>query len=157
MRTPITVGKLTVLGFGLLASSAIADEKKIPLAEVPKPVTAAFKAKFPAVTIKNAIQETTGDKVTYEIESLDKAGLSIDAVLKPDGEFVAIEKQIQPAELPSAVAPAVAAKYPKSVITKAEAVTSGTKTSYEAVVKKSDGKSVTVIFDKDGKFVEEEK
>jgi len=37
------------------------------------------------------------------------------------------------------------------------AVTSGEKKTFEAVVKKSDGMSVTVIFDKDGKFVEEEK
>ncbi len=157
MRIPFKFGTSAILGLGFLTSSASAEEKKIALNEVPKPVMAAFKAKFPSAIVKNAIQETVDGKVTYEIESVDKAGLTVDGVLKPGGEFVAIEQEIKPADLPSEAAPAVAARYPKSTITKAEAVTAGAKKSFEAVVKKSDGKSVTVIFDKDGKFVEEEK
>jgi len=151
------VRSLAVVGFGLLASVAIADEKKIPIGSTPKAVTSAFKAKFPEVTIKTVIEETNNGKVTYEIESLDKGGLSVDCVLKPDGEVVAVEKEIKPSDLPAPVAPAVATKYPKATITKAEEVTSGKKTTYEAVIKKTDGKAATLIFDKDGKFVEEEK
>jgi hypothetical protein len=147
---------LAVFGFGLSAAATSADEVKIPLSEVPKPVTEAFKAKFPKATMKNAIKETEDGKVTYEIESTIASGLSIDAVLKPNGDFVAIEKQIKPSELPAAVAPAVAKKYPKSEITKAEHVESSGKISYEAFVKKADGKTVVVIFDKDGKFTKEE-
>jgi Putative beta-lactamase-inhibitor-like, PepSY-like len=147
---------LAVFGFGLSAAVSIADEVKIPLSEVPKAVTEAFKAKFPKATMKNAIKETMEGKVTYEIESTIASGLSIDAVLKPDGEFVAIEKEIKPSELPAAVAPAVEAKFPKSEITKAEHVESAGKITYEAVVKKADGKTVTLIFDKNGKFSKEE-
>jgi len=148
---------VALLGFGLLTATTIAGEKKIPVDQLPKPVASAFKAKFPEVTIKNVIEESADGKITYEIESLNKAGMSLDAILKPDGEIVTVEKEIKPADLPAAVAPAVAAKFPKGTITKAEAVTSGKKTTCEAVVKKADGKSTTLIFDQDGKFVEEEK
>jgi hypothetical protein len=152
-----TLGALAVLGFGLSAAVSRADEAKIPLSEVPKAVTKAFKAKFPEATIKNAIKEEEGGKVSFEIESTLKNGLTLDAVLKPDGEFVAIEKEIKPSALPSPVAPEVETRYPKAVIQKAEAVESGSKITYEAVIKKADGKTATLIFDKDGKFVEVEK
>ena len=146
-----------MVGLGLSAGMSRADEKEVPLDKVPKAVMAAFKAKFPEVTINKAIEEVEDGKTTYELESTRPGGLSLDAVLKPDGTIVAVEKQIKPSELPAAVAPAVAAKFPKSEITKAEAVDSAGKVSYEVVVKKADGKSATLIFDKDGKFVEEEK
>lgn len=140
---------LVVLGLCLSVATARADEEKIPLDKVPAPVLRAFKAKFPAATIKGAIKETEKDKVTYEIESTLK-GLSVDAVLTPAGEFVAIEREMKVVDLPAAVTKAVEAKYPKSRVEKAEEVTSGDKVTYEVAVKTTDGKSVELEVRKDG-------
>ena len=143
---------LAVLGMSLSIATVRADEEKIPLDKVPAPVLKAFKAKFPDATIKAAIKETEKDKVTYEIESTLK-GLSVDAVLTPAGEFVAIEREMQVDDLPAAVTKAVAAKYPKSKIEKAEEVTKGDLVTIEVVVKTAEGKSVEVEVTKDGKVL----
>jgi len=156
MRKSLKVGTWAVLGAGLLTASASADEAKIPLGEVPKPVMAAFKAKFPKATIKNAIKEEEAGKVTYEIESLVEGDMSIDAVLKPDGEFVAIERQIKPSALPANATSVAKEKYPTGTVSKAEEVTSEGTISYEVTVKKADGKSVVLLFDKAGKFLKQE-
>jgi hypothetical protein len=156
MRNRWRSGVLAVVGLALAAVAARADEEKIPLAQVPKAVTDAFKAKFPEATIKNAIKEVEDGQTTYEIESTLPSGLSVDGVLKPNGQFVAIEKEIKPADLPAAVAAGVKAKAPSAQVTKAEVVDSEGKTTYEVTVKKADGKSSVLVFDKDGKFIEEE-
>jgi hypothetical protein len=156
MRRFGKVCTLAVLVFGLSAAVAMADEQKVPLSQVPKAVTEAFKAKFPKASIKNAIKEDDRGRVTYEIESTVQGGLSIDAVLKPDGQFVAIEKQIKTSDLPAAVAAGVKSRYPKARLTKAEEVHKDGKISYEVTVKKGDGKTAVLAFDKDGKFLEEE-
>ena len=144
------------LGFASLVPSARADEEKIPLDKVPAPVMKAFKAKFPKAEIKAAIKEVEDGKTTYEIESMQD-GLSIDCVLKPDGDFVEIERQIKLTDLPKAVSDAVATKYPKSKSKKAEEVTKDDQTTYEVTVEKADGKTVVVAVDKAGKVLEEEK
>ena len=156
MRRFGRVCTLAVLGLGLTAPVSRADEEKIPLNQVPRAVTEAFKVRFPEATIKNAIKEEEGGKTTYEVESTLRNGLSIDAVLRPDGEFVEIEKEIKPSELPAPVAAGARAKYPTAKVEKAEEVLSDGKTSYEVTVKKQDGKSAVLVFDKDGKFIEEE-
>jgi hypothetical protein len=156
MRRIGTMFALAVLGLGLSAITSRADEKKIPLSEVPKPVTDAFKAKFPKATIKNAIKEEEGGKVTYEIESTLKSGMSLDAVLKPDGEFVAIETEIKVSDIPAVVAAGVKEKYPTASTTKAEEVNAAGKITYEITIKKDTGKAAVVVFSKDGKFIEEE-
>jgi hypothetical protein len=153
MRNFGRINTLAVLGLGLLVGTSMADEEKIPLDKVPKAVLNAFKAKFPQATINAAIKEEEDGKTVYEIESTLR-GLGVDAVLKPNGDFVEIEKEIKVADLPAAAVAAVEAKYPKAKVKKAEEVTKDGKVSYEAVVEKADGKSVEVAFDKDGKIVD---
>jgi uncharacterized membrane protein YkoI len=143
---------LAVLGFGLTAAASRADEEKVPLDKVPAPVLKAFKAKFPEATIKAAIKEVEDGKTVYEIESTSK-GLAIDAVLKPDGEFVNYEKEIKSADLPAKVASAVKAKHPKGKVKKVEEVTEGDKSFYEVLVEEGD-KSTEVSVGKDGKIIE---
>ena len=125
-------------------TAAPADETEIPLDKVPKPVAEAFKKKFPEATLKAAIREEEGGNVSYELESTLKGGLTLDAVLTPAGEFMAIEREIKASDLPAPAVAAAKARYAKGKIT------------FEAVVKKEDGKSATLLFDKDGKFIEEE-
>lgn len=140
---------LAILGISLSVATVRADEEKIPLDKVPAPVLKAFKAKFPDATIKAALKETDKNKVTYEIESILK-GLSIDAVLTPEGEFVEIEREMKVKDLPAAVTKAVAAKYPKCKVVEAGEVTTGDEVTYEVTVKTAEGKSVEVEVSKDG-------
>jgi hypothetical protein len=153
MKRFARIGTLAVLGLGLLVTASRADEEKIPLEKVPKPVLKAFKAKFPDATINTAIKEEADGKTVYEIES-KQDGLGIDAVLKPDGEFVEIEKELKIADLPAAVSKAVKAKHPKGKMTKAEELIKDGKSAYEVVVELADGKTEEVVVDKNGKPVE---
>jgi uncharacterized membrane protein YkoI len=155
MRIIGRTATLAVLGFGLVAAVSRAGEEKIPLSQVPKPVIKAFETKFPKAEIKTAIKEEEGGKTVYEIESMLK-GLTVDAVLKPDGEFVEIEEEIKAADLPAAVSHGFKAKYPKGEISRVEVVTKDGKTSYEVGTKKADGKAITVSLDKTGKILGEE-
>ena len=136
-------------------TAAPADETEIPLDKVPKPVAEAFEKKFPEATLKAAIREEEGGKVSYELEST-LGGLTLDAVLTPPGEFMAIEREIKASDLPAPAVAAAKARYAKGKITKAVKVDTKGKITFEAVVKKEDGKSATLLFDKDGKFIEEE-
>jgi hypothetical protein len=138
---------------GLSAAKARADEEKIALDKVPKPVLKAFQDKFPKANITAAIREVEDGKTLYEIESTQN-GLGIDAVLKPDGEFVEIEKEVKPTDLPPAVTAAVESKYPKAKVKKAEEVIKGGKSLYEVTVETADGKSAEVVVDKNGKPAE---
>src|SRR3954447_20602086 len=119
MHSFARIGTLAVLALGLSAASSRADEEKVPLDTVPRPVLNAFKAKFPEATIKAAIKEEEDGKTVYEIESIAN-GLGIDAVLKPNGEFSAIEKEIKSADVPPAVASTVKAKHPKAKVERIE-------------------------------------
>jgi uncharacterized membrane protein YkoI len=149
------LGTLAVLGLGLGLSvaSSRADEEKIPVEKVPKAVIKAFKEKFPEATIKAAIKEEEDGKTVYEIESV-QGELTVDAVLKPDGEFVEIEKELKTSDLPKAVTAAVKAKHPKAKLKKAEELIKGGKSVYEVVVELADGKTEEVVVDKSGKIVE---
>ena len=154
MSTKWALGLAALLGTSF--TTARADEEKIPLDKVPKPVMTAFKEKFPGAEIKTAIKEVEDGKTLYEIESTQK-GLTIDAVLSPDGKFVEIERELKTADLPAAVSAAAKAKYPKGKATKAEEVTKGDAVTYEVTVDPGEGKAVVLSIDKTGKILEEEK
>jgi predicted methyltransferase MtxX (methanogen marker protein 4) len=134
---------------GLSIPATRADEEKIPVDKVPAPVLKAFKAKFPGAPINAAIKEEAGETV-YEIESTLK-GLGVDAVLKPDGEFVEIEEEIKTGDLPAAVAAAVKAKHPKAELKKAEKVLLGGENFSEVLVEEG-GKTTGVAVEEDGKI-----
>ena len=77
-----------VLGLCLSVAMARADEEKIPLDKVPTPVLRAFKAKFPAATIKGAIKETEKDKVAYEVAVKTPDGKSVEVEVSKDGKVL---------------------------------------------------------------------
>ena len=149
------ISALVVVGSGLLVAATRADDGAIPLSQVPKAVLATFKARFPDAVVKAAYKEVEEGKTTYEIESLRK-GLSIDAVLTPNGQFVSISKEIALGKVPAAVVAAVRAKYPKSQIEEASEETEDGETYLELIVKKANGKKVTISIDDDGTNLEEE-
>jgi hypothetical protein len=147
--------------FALVVVGVRADEQKVPLDKVPKPVLDAVKKRFPKAKLVEAAKETEGGKTEYEV-SIKDGETSIDVTLTPDGKITLIERTITEKGLPKAVTSAVKAKYPGSKYKKVEEaikVTDGKETFdfYELHVVTADNKTVEVKMGKDGKIKDEEK
>jgi hypothetical protein len=142
------VGALVSLA---MTSMASAEEEKIPVKELPKAVRKAVKAKFPRAHIKGAAKEEENDRTTYEV-MLEIRGRAVDVALKADGTIVEIEKEVPVDELPRAVRHALASKYPKAKIVKAEEIVKGEHGTphYELAI------TTEVVLSARGKFVEAE-
>src|SRR5437868_14351659 len=95
---------VAVAGLVLLASAARADDKKVPLDKVPKPVMDAIKARFPGADITSVEKEKEGDKVVYDIE-LKQQGRKYEMDIQEDGTVLEIEKEVK--DVPEAVTKAV--------------------------------------------------
>jgi uncharacterized membrane protein YkoI len=146
------------VGAALLAlalPAAWAEEEDIPLDKLPKPVTAAVKAKFPDAELKSAAREEADGKTIYEV-TLKSKGHVYDVSLTPEGTITEIEKTIVAADFPKAVTKALSDKYPKSTIEKAEEISKEGKTTYEAIIVTADKKKLEVVLDATGKILKEE-
>lgn len=97
----------------VLAAPVRADEEKVPLDKVPKPVLEAAKKRFPKAEVVGASTEKKDDKTVYEIE-LKEAGKTIDVTLTPEGVITTIEQEIDAKDLPKPVTEALDKKYPKA-------------------------------------------
>jgi Putative beta-lactamase-inhibitor-like, PepSY-like len=152
---------LVVIGSLLLvhSSAVAADEKKVPLGEVPKPVLDAVKLKFPRAELKEAVKDVDDDETSFEI-SLLNAGKHITVTLDDEGEIEEIETEIALSELPKPVTDAIAGKYPKATLKKAEEVVEiedgKEEKAYEVDVVTAEGKSVEVRVEASGKIEEDE-
>jgi uncharacterized membrane protein YkoI len=135
-----------------LATALWAQEKKIPLSEVPEKVMTAVKDKFPGAEITGAEKETEEGKVIYEI-NLKHKGQKIDAEFTPEGEFLEMEAVIDVKDLPKAVTEAIKARYPDGEFKRAERVTKKDESiTYEVIVQWGDKKGEVVV-DPDGKIL----
>ena len=141
------------------ASAVAADEKKVPLGEVPKKVLDAVKLKFPRAELKEAVKDVEDDETTFEI-SLLNAGRHITVSLDDEGEIEEIETEIAVSDLPKPVTAAIAGKYPKATLKKAEEVVEieddKEEKAYEVDVVTAAGKAVEVKVDASGKIEEDE-
>ncbi len=144
----------------VLGSSVQADEHKIPLSQVPQAAIAAVKHKFPHAELKGAVKEVENKKTTFEI-SLLNAGKHVTVSLDDEGEIEEIETEIAVSDLPKAVTAAIAGKYPKATLKKAEEVVEiedgkEEKKVYEVDIVTAAGKSVEVKVNASGKIAKHE-
>jgi uncharacterized membrane protein YkoI len=151
-------GLAAVAALGWLAVAVTrADEEKIDLDKVPKPVLDAVKAKFPDAKLTGASKETEDGKVIYEVAFTYKDH-KYEVECLADGTFVAIDRQIDEKELPKEVAKALEEKYPKAKYDLIEEVTKKDKIEYyEVELTTADKKKVEVLVDPSGKILKEEK
>jgi uncharacterized membrane protein YkoI len=145
-----------LLGLLVLAAGTRADEEKVPLDKVPRPVIDAVKAKFPAGKIVGASTEKEEGSLVYEV-TLKQKGRNIDVTVKPDGTIVCVEKEIKVKELPGAVRAALKSKYAGATYKMVEEVTRDKKVSYEVLLVTADKKTLEVVFDARGKVLKVEK
>jgi uncharacterized membrane protein YkoI len=141
---------------GLMARADEEKEEKVPLDKVPKAVLDAVKAKFKGAEIVSAQKENENGKLAYEI-NLKHKDAKIEATVTPEGKITAIEKAIAVKDLPQPVARALRRKYPRAEIKSVEEATQGEKVSYEVLLVTTDKKTIEVVFDAQGKILEEEK
>ncbi|MEA2205731.1 MAG: hypothetical protein QOE77_2507 [Blastocatellia bacterium] len=138
---------LTITAIFLAASFASAQERQVKRKDVPIAVLNAFKASYPAATIKGYAREKEDGKTFYEIESMEGA-TGRDVLYNPDGSVAEVEETIPPNDLPSAIQEAIRSR-PAAVIVKAEKTVQGDRVSYE-VIGKQGRKRFTLEFDADG-------
>ncbi len=137
------------------ASATWADEEKIALDKLPKAVVEAVKKRFPKGEMLGAVKEITGKKTAYEV-TLKDGGKNVDVTFDGDGTITGMEKEIAVKDLPKVVSDAVAAKYPKAEMKKAEEVITvkegKEKLEYYEVTVVVDGKNVEVEVLPEGKL-----
>lgn len=138
---------------GMLAD-ARAAEKKIKIEDLPKAVARAAKKAFPEARVVAAAREKNDEGETvFEVE-LKLDGKSVDLTIDEEGEIEAIEKEIEPEDLPRAVLKAVKTKFPRAKITRVEEVTDeDDKVVYELAFSPEGKKSFEVVMAPNGKIV----
>ncbi len=92
MRKLFTVG-MVGLAFVIEAASSRADEAKVELDKLPKPVVDAVKKKFPQAELNSASSEKEDGKLVYEVNIKDGKA-TIEVTVTPEGKIVSIEKEI---------------------------------------------------------------
>lgn len=139
----------------VLASSAGAQEKKIPEKEVPPAVLAAFQKAYPEATMKAFARENEDGRTFYEIESID-GGRARDVLYLADGGVVEIEESVSEAELPASVKATLEKRHPQRQMVKVEKTNRGSTITYEVNLRKGKDKYELVI-EPGGRVVKEKR
>jgi uncharacterized membrane protein YkoI len=137
--------------------SLAGEEKDLPLEKVPPAVLDAVKAKFPELKLTKASTESEDGKEIVEVAFTVKDD-KYEVECTKDGKLLAIDRVIQPKDLPEKVAKAIEDKYPGAKYSMIEEVTKDDKVAYHEVdLKTKDGQSVELQVDPSGKIINEEK
>ena len=139
---------LTASVASLLSFSVFAQDVKLRKKQVPHAVITAFQSAYPQATIRGFAREKENGKVYYEVESVE-GQTTRDVLYNPDGTVAEIEESMAAGGLPADALEALRAKYPGAVVTKAEKITRGDITEYEAHAKIGK-KRVSMEFDASG-------
>jgi uncharacterized membrane protein YkoI len=154
-------GTGAVAGLVVLAATAGADDKKIPLDKVPEKVMAAIKDRFPGADVNSVEKETEDGKVVYDVE-LKHKGRKYEMDIQEDGTVIEIEKEVAAKDVPEAVTKAIEAKFPKATVEEVMEVNKvkgkeETPTHYEVTIVTAEKKKMEVTVSLDGKTVKGEK
>lgn len=140
------------------APPAGAKEETIKEADVPAPVLAAVKKRYPAARLLKFEKELENGKTCYEVE-LREGKKTLEVKLSSEGELQEEEELISLKELPEAVLKGFqASAYGKHKVKKVERVFEANKqapTKYEVEVADK-GKTLEVYFDPEGKLLSTE-
>lgn len=143
----------TLVLAALWSASALAEDGDVEIAvtALPAPVTAAVLAKWPGATIDGAEQEGAD----YEVRFLD-GGKRLEAKFDAAGTLLETEVIIAVTEAPAEVQATLTSKYGKWTVTKVEAETTPTTSTYEAHLARGE-KGLEVEMDAKGVVLATEK
>jgi hypothetical protein len=144
----------------ILTSASQADEKKIPLNQVPRAVLDAVKARFVDAKLVGAETETEEGKTVYEIAITHK-DQKIEVEVTPDGKITEYEKKIAAKDLPKAATDVLEGKYPQATYKVVEEVTKVQDGQeklayYEVLLVTAANKKFEVVVTPQGKITKEE-
>ena len=138
-----------------LATTVVAQEKKIQRADLPSAVEKTVAAQTQGATIKGFSQEKENGQTLYEAETTVN-GHSKDITIDANGALVEIEEQVALDSLPSTVKAGLQAKAGEGTIVKVESLTKHDKiVAYEAKVQTA-GKKTEIQVGPDGKPLDHE-
>ena len=139
----------------LLASAALAQEKKIKRSDLPPAVEKTVAAQSQGATIKGFSTEKENGQTLYEVE-MTVNGHSKDVLMAADGIVVEVEEQVVLDSLSAEVKAGLQAKAGKGKILKVESISKKDKlVAYEAHVD-TNGKKSEVQVGPDGKPLDHE-
>jgi uncharacterized membrane protein YkoI len=135
----------------LFAVSIAAQETKLQLKDLPKPVQEAAQAEqAKGATLKGFAKEVEEGQTFYEVETA-MGGHTRDLLYDAAGKLVEVEEEVANDAVPAAAMKALTARGKPG---KVETVTKGgVIVAYESVVKTKAGKNVEVAVDANGKTV----
>jgi hypothetical protein len=138
-----------------IASTSIAQERKIKRSDLPPAVEATVAAQSAGATIKGFSEEKEDGKTFYEAEMVVN-GHSKDILMDATGTVVEVEEEVVIGELPAEVKAGLLAKAGNAKITKVESLTKkGQLVAYEGHTLK-DGKKAEIQVGPDGKPLDHE-
>ena len=138
-----------------LATTVVAQEKKIQRADLPPAVEKTVAAQTQGATIKGFSQEKENGQTLFEAETTVN-GHSKDITIDANGVLVEIEEQVALDSLPSTVKASLQAKSGGGKIVKVESLTKHDRlVAYEAKVQTA-GKKTEIQVGPDGKPLDHE-
>jgi uncharacterized membrane protein YkoI len=149
------ISSFAVIAAMSLATTVVAQEKKIQRADLPSAVEKTVAARTQGATIKGFSQEKENGQTLYEAETTVN-GHSKDITIDANGALVEIEEQVALDSLPSTVKAGLQAKAGEGKIVKVESLTKHDKlVAYEAKVQTA-GKKTEIQVGPDGKPLDHE-
>jgi hypothetical protein len=149
------ISSFAVIAAMSLATTVVAQERKIQRADLPPAVEKTVAAQTQGATIKGFSQEKENGQTLYEAETTVN-GHSKDITIDANGALVEIEEQVALDSLPSAVKAGLQAKAGDGKIVKVESLTKHDKlVAYEAKVQTA-GKKTGIQVGPDGKPLDHE-
>jgi hypothetical protein len=139
----------------LMATSAVAQEKKIKRSDLPPAVEKTVAAQSAGASVKGFSKENENGQTYYEAEMIVN-GHSKDILIDTSGAIVEVEEEVAMNTLPADVKAGLQAKAGEGKLGKVETITKRDKlVAYEAKVTK-DGKTSEVQVGPDGKPLDHE-
>lgn len=123
--------------------------------DLPEAVLQSLLAFRPGAAIEEVKRRTKGGQTVYKVD-LEADGRDIEVELGADGTIRRTKEEIDVAEVPQAVADAVAQLYPRATVNEVEKRTRGDETTFEVELE-IDGETFDVELTPDGEVIEDEK
>lgn len=132
----------------LMAISAAAAEKKIPLKDLPAAVQKTIQEETRNATLVGLEKEQDNGKTVYELET-KVDGRTRDLTIDAEGKVIEVEEEMILSGVPAAARAAIEKAAAGGTIEQVEALTKGGATDYEASFTKG-GKKSQIIVSSDG-------
>ncbi|MDT7827512.1 PepSY-like domain-containing protein [Pricia sp. S334] len=140
---------LSVALIALLGTAAVSAQDLNP-ADVPQDLRDTFEQAHPNASDVEWEREGDSYKVEFEVDYQDQ-----EVWYSADGQTNKMEKDIKEDELPQAISSAISDKYADYKVDSIEMTEENGKTTYEVELEKGWDDEINVVFDADGKVLNE--